>query len=281
MMAAEAKAVGGGRAAGIRAARDVFYRGEVARRIAEYHAREGGLLALEDLAGFEVEVGPALMTSYRDYQIAACGFWCQGPVLLQMFNLVEGYDLRALGHNSPRYAHVLAECMKLAFADREAYYGDPAHVKVPADGLLSKVYAQARRTLVREDRAWPDMPPPGDPMGLARLKNGRGRGHSRRRPVGPPRHRLCGRDRRRGQRFLRDPERSVGGFPHRARGRLRGVPARLAGLAHARTSERGGARQAAAADARACARHSATAGCSWRSERRAGMSSSRPCSRSS
>ena len=163
---------GSGRAAGIRAARDVFYKGEVARRIAAYHAREGGLLPLEDLAGFEVEVGPALTTPYRDYHIAACGFWCQGPTLLQMFNLVEGYDLRALGHNSPRYAHVLAECMKLALADREAYYGDPAHVKVPADGLLSKVYARARRTLVREDRAWPDMPPAGDPLGLAPLRNG-------------------------------------------------------------------------------------------------------------
>jgi gamma-glutamyltranspeptidase / glutathione hydrolase len=170
MMAAEAKAAG--RAAGIRAARDVFYKGEVAQRIAAYHTSEGGLLALEDLAAFEVEVNPALMTSYRDYQIAACGFWCQGPVLLQMFNLVEGYDLRALGHNSPRYAHVLTECMKLAFADREAYYGDPAHAKVPADGLLSKVYAEARRTLVEQDRAWPDMPPAGDPLSLARLRNG-------------------------------------------------------------------------------------------------------------
>jgi gamma-glutamyltranspeptidase/glutathione hydrolase len=182
MMGAEAQAAGRGRAAGIRAARDVFYKGEVARRIAEYHAREGGLLALEDLADFEVEVGPALTTSYGDYQIAACGFWCQGPVLLQMFNLVEGFDVRGLGHNSPRYAHVLAECMKLAFADREAYYGDPAHVKVPADGLLSKVYAQARRTLVREDRAWPDMPPPGDPMGLARLRNGAAEGARAGRP---------------------------------------------------------------------------------------------------
>ncbi|HVQ77455.1 MAG TPA: gamma-glutamyltransferase [Candidatus Binatia bacterium] len=178
MIAAEAKASGRGRAAGIRAARDAFYKGEIARRIADYHAREGGLLTAEDLAEFEVEVGPALTTSYRDYQIAACGFWCQGPVLLQMFNLIEGYDVGALGHNSPRYAHVLAECMKLAFADREAYYGDPNHVKVPADGLLSKVYAEARRALVREDRAWPDMPPPGDPTGLGKFRNGHaGRAH--------------------------------------------------------------------------------------------------------
>jgi gamma-glutamyltranspeptidase/glutathione hydrolase len=172
MMAGEATAASGGRAAGVRAARDAFYKGEIARRIAEYHLREGGLLTFEDLAGFEVEVGRALTTSYRDCQVAACGFWCQGPVLLQMLNLIEGYDVGALGHNSPRYIHVLAECMKLAFADREVYYGDPAHVKVPSDGLLSKVYAAARRSLVREDRAWPDMPPPGDPMGLAAIRNG-------------------------------------------------------------------------------------------------------------
>lgn len=176
MVAAEARAPGRDRAAGIRAARDAFYKGEIARRIAAHHAREGGLLAADDLSGFEVEVGPALTTSYRGYRIAACGFWCQGPVLLQMFNLVEGYDVRALGHNSPRYMHLLAECMKLAFADREAYYGDPGHVKVPADGLLSSVYAEARRALVRQDRAWPDMPPAGDPMGLGAVRNGAARG---------------------------------------------------------------------------------------------------------
>ena len=115
----------------------------------------------DDLAAFEVEVGPALRTRFGAYEVAACGFWCQGPVLLQMLNLIEGYDWRALGHNTPRALHILTEAMKLAFADREAYYGDPLHVKVPADGLLSKEYAKARRALMREDRAWPDLPPAG------------------------------------------------------------------------------------------------------------------------
>ncbi|MBI2524524.1 MAG: gamma-glutamyltransferase [Candidatus Rokubacteria bacterium] len=161
-----------GRAGAIRAARDAFYRGEIARRIVEFHEREGGLLALKDLADFQVEVAPALRTSFHQYEVATCGFSCQGPVLLQMLNLLEPYDLGALGHNSPRLLHVLTEAMKLAFADREAYYGDPRHVKVPADGLLSKVYAERRRALLDEGRAWPDMPPPGDPYGLAAVMNG-------------------------------------------------------------------------------------------------------------
>jgi gamma-glutamyltranspeptidase/glutathione hydrolase len=135
-----------GRAGAIRAARDAFYKGDIAKRIAEYHAREGGLLTTEDLAEFSVEVAPALKTSFGEYEVAACGFWCQGPVLLQMLNLIEGYDWRALGHNTPRALHILTEAMKLAFADREAYYGDPLHVKIPLTGSV-KVYA-ARRGLI-------------------------------------------------------------------------------------------------------------------------------------
>lgn len=172
MAQAESRARGCGRAGAIRAARDAFYKGDIARRIVEFHEREGGLLALEDLADFQVEVAPALRTSFRQYEVAACGFSCQGPVLLQMLNLLEGYDLEALGQNSPRLLHVITEAMKLAFADREAHYGDPRHVKVPADGLLSKIYAERRRALIHEDRAWPDMPPPGDPYGLAAVGNG-------------------------------------------------------------------------------------------------------------
>src|SRR5205814_6135854 len=110
---------------------------------------------------FSVEVGPALRTRFGAYEVAACGFWCQGPSLLQMLNMLEGVDLVGLGHNSPAYLHRLIETMKLAFSDRDAYYGDPNFVDVPAERLLSMAYAEARRGLVR-DRAWPDMPPPGD-----------------------------------------------------------------------------------------------------------------------
>jgi gamma-glutamyltranspeptidase/glutathione hydrolase len=174
MVAAEARSRSRGRAGGIRAARDAFYKGDIARRIAEYHAREGGFLTVEDLAEYETEVAPALRTGFHDYEVAACGFWCQGPVFLQMLNLIEPYDWAALGHNSPRALHILVEAMKLAFADREAYYGDPRFVTVPAEALLSKAYADLRRGLIREDRAWPDMPPPGDPEGKAAVRNGRG-----------------------------------------------------------------------------------------------------------
>ena len=160
MVAAEKRA-GGSRAAGVRAARDEFYRGETAKRIAEFHRANDGPLALADLADFSVEVGPALRTTFGQYEIAACGFWCQGPVLLQTFNMLDGVDLAALGHNSPAYLHRLVETIKLAFADRDAYYGDPNFVNVPAERLLSRAYAEARRALVGE-RAWKQMPPAGD-----------------------------------------------------------------------------------------------------------------------
>ncbi|MBI2205389.1 MAG: gamma-glutamyltransferase [Candidatus Rokubacteria bacterium] len=155
------KHAGGNRAAGIRAARDEFYRGETARRIAEYHRAEGGPLALEDLADFSVEVEPAMRGRFGALEVAVCGFWCQGPVLLQMLNLVDGLDLVRLGHNSPAYLHRLIETVKLAFADRHAFYGDPKFVKIPAERLLSEAYAEARRRLVGE-RAWPDMYPAGE-----------------------------------------------------------------------------------------------------------------------
>ncbi|HYB43748.1 MAG TPA: gamma-glutamyltransferase family protein [Candidatus Methylomirabilis sp.] len=187
MVEGETRARRRGRARAIRAARDVFYKGEIARRIAEFHEREGGLLTAADLADFRAEVAPALVTSFRDYEIASCGFWCQGPVLLQMLNLIEPYDFAAMGHNSPRAIHLLVEAMKLAFADREAYYGDPRHVKVPADELLSKAYAAARRALIHEDRAWPEMPPPGDPAAMAAVKNGGPTAPAAPRPPGGPR----------------------------------------------------------------------------------------------
>ncbi len=160
MVAAE-KRTGGTRAAGVRAARDEFYRGETAERIAEFHRAHEGPLTLADLADFSVEVAPALTTTFGGYEIAACGFWCQGPVLLQIFNMLEGVDLAALGHNSPAYLHRIVETIKLAFADRDAYYGDPNFVNVPAERLLSREFAEMRRALVGA-RAWKEMPPAGD-----------------------------------------------------------------------------------------------------------------------
>ena len=172
MARAEVKA-GGSRAAGVRAARDEFYRGETGKRIAEFHRAEKGPLTAEDLATFEVEVERAIIGGFGPWQVAVCGFWCQGPVLLQMLNLLEGTDVAALGHNSPAYLHLLAETVKVAFADREAYYGDPHFVDVPAERLLSKAYAAERRALIRE-KAWRELPPTGARRPTAAIAGGAG-----------------------------------------------------------------------------------------------------------
>src|SRR3989475_1428171 len=112
MARAEAKA-GGSREAGIRAARDEFYRGETARRIAEFHRASGGPLTDEDLAEFGVEVAPALTTPFGAWDVAACGFWCQGPALLQLLNLLHGVALASLGPHAPEDPHRIVETVKL------------------------------------------------------------------------------------------------------------------------------------------------------------------------
>jgi gamma-glutamyltranspeptidase / glutathione hydrolase len=157
----EAAAGAHGREAGLRAARDAFYRGDLMRAIVRFHAENGGLLTEADMAGFSVRIEPTVSTTFAGLEVHSCGFWCQGPALLQALNIVEGLDLAGLGHNSVGYIHRVAEALKLAFADREAYYGDPLHVDVPADALLSKAYAAERRAQIRADAAWPGLPAPG------------------------------------------------------------------------------------------------------------------------
>ena len=115
--------------------------------------QEGGLLSAEDLAEYSSPVGPPERRRFGDLEVFTCGAWCQGPVLLQTLALLEGTDLAGLGQNSPDYIHYLAEALKLAFADREAYYGDPAKVEVPLATLISSEYAAERRKLIRPDRA--------------------------------------------------------------------------------------------------------------------------------
>ncbi|MER3449450.1 MAG: gamma-glutamyltransferase [Chloroflexota bacterium] len=162
LISAERKARGSGREAGLRAARDYFYRGPLAEEIVKFCQEQGGLLSLEDLAEFSVKVEVAAMTEYRGYRVYVCGPWCQGPVVAQTLNLLEGFDLRGLGHNTAEYLHVLVEALKLSFADREAYYGDPEFVRVPIDVLLSKGYAAERRKLIRPEQAWVGLPPAGE-----------------------------------------------------------------------------------------------------------------------
>lgn len=170
-----------GREAGLEAARDAFYRGDIAKKIVAFMKEQGGLLSAEDLADYHSPVGPPERRSFGDLEVFTCGAWCQGPVLLQTLALLEGTDLAALGHNSAYYVHHLAEALKLAFADREAYYGDPAMIEVPLATLISAEYAAERRKLIRPDRAWPEMPPPG----VLGSKAGRGFGHFP-QPAGDP-----------------------------------------------------------------------------------------------
>jgi len=158
----EAAAARHGRAAGLRAVHDAFYKGDIAQTIVRYHQEHGGLLAAEDLAEFEVGIEPPVSTTYHGMEVYTCGFWCQGPVLLQALNLLAGYNLHEIGHNTSAYVHTVAEALKLAFADRHFHYGDPRMVDVPAERLLSMSYAEERRRLIREETAWPEMPPPGE-----------------------------------------------------------------------------------------------------------------------
>jgi gamma-glutamyltranspeptidase/glutathione hydrolase len=157
----------GGRVAGLAAARDAFYRGDIAQTILRFHRDNGGLLVEEDLASFQPEVARAIRTRFGGIDIYACGAWCQGPSLLQAFNLLDPGELRGLGHNSADYVHVVTEALKLALADRERWIGDPRHVDVPLEGLLSMDYAKLRRGLIRRDEASPGLPLPGDPRAMA------------------------------------------------------------------------------------------------------------------
>jgi len=159
----EAAARSRGREAGLAAARDAFYRGDIARAIVKFQKENGGFLSAEDLANYRSGFDEPVATTFGDIKLYACGPWCQGPSLLQALNLLDAGELKKLGHNSPGYLHRITEAVKLAFADREAYFGDPRIIDVPIEALLSRDYAQRRREMIRADRAWPEMPPAGDP----------------------------------------------------------------------------------------------------------------------
>jgi gamma-glutamyltranspeptidase/glutathione hydrolase len=166
--AAERRGAKGGRHAGLLAARDYFYKGPVGKRIGNYMQSHGGLLAAEDLAGWHAKVGVPAKGEYRGYEVYKTGFWAQGPVMIEVLNLLEGYDLKKMGQNSPEYIHTLTEALKLGFADRDRFYGDPNFVKIPTQELLSKNYAAMRRNLIDEKRASLDQRP-GDPMNMKPL----------------------------------------------------------------------------------------------------------------
>jgi gamma-glutamyltranspeptidase/glutathione hydrolase len=168
---AERAAAARGRHAALTAARDYFYKGVIAKRISDFCEANGGLLRAGDFAAFHAKVEEPAHASYHGYEVYKTGFWAQGPVMLEMLNVLEGYDLQAMKHNSADYIHTLTETMKLAFADRDRYYGDPDFVRVPGGELLAKDYAAMRRSLIDEKRASLEQRP-GDPMNKKPLMNG-------------------------------------------------------------------------------------------------------------
>jgi gamma-glutamyltranspeptidase/glutathione hydrolase len=161
MAEVEKKNAAKGRAAALDAVRDYFYRGPIARRISEFCKQAGCLLREGDFAAYHAKAEAPLSTTYRGVEVYKPGFWTQGPALLENLNLIEAYDLKTMGHNSADYIHMVVEAMKLGYADRDAYYGDPDFSKVPAE-LITKEYATMRRPLLNRTKASPDHLP-GDP----------------------------------------------------------------------------------------------------------------------
>jgi gamma-glutamyltranspeptidase/glutathione hydrolase len=132
---------------------DEFYRGSIARDIAADMREGGGLVTEEDLAAYEIYEKEPLRTSYRGYEVFGVPHACAGPTLVEGLNILEGFDLAALGHNSPEYLHLLAEAFRQAYADRFAYMADPKFVEVPWNAMASKAYADQARTHIDRGRA--------------------------------------------------------------------------------------------------------------------------------
>ena len=156
------KASGGDRGRGLRLVADYFYRGPLARELDAWSRANGGLIRFSDLATHVTRVEEPARVDYRGCTVYKCGPWTQGPYLLQTLRLLEGFDLKALGHNRPETIHLAVEAMKLALADRDVYYGDPLFVSVPLAELLSSRYADLRRPLIDRRQA-SLVQRPGDP----------------------------------------------------------------------------------------------------------------------
>ena len=153
MVEAERAAKAKGRAAGVVAARDRFYKGDIAREMVAFLQQHQAPFDHSDFAEYTARIETPASTTYRGYTVYKHGFSSQGPVLLQTLNILESFDLKAMRHDSADYVHTVTEAMKLAYADRDTYYADTAFVQVPAEGLLSKAYAKARAALIDPRRA--------------------------------------------------------------------------------------------------------------------------------
>jgi gamma-glutamyltranspeptidase / glutathione hydrolase len=129
----------------IYAAYDRFYKGDIAKEIARGTQEQGGLITEQDLANWEVKIEEPMMVNYKGIDVYKLSQWTQGPALLQSLNMLENFDLKAMGYNSARYIHTLYQVMSMAFSDRDFYYGDPYFgPEEPMKGILSKEYAKER-----------------------------------------------------------------------------------------------------------------------------------------
>lgn len=167
LVAAEQEAAGD-RRRGLKLVADYFYRGPLAEELAAWCEANGGLIRADDLARHTTRVEEPVSIEYRGHTVYKCGPWTQGPYALETLRLLEGFDLKSLGHNRPQTIHLAVEAMKLALADRDVYYADPLFVDVPLTELLSKSYAELRRPLIDPVRASLEQRP-GDPRGQRAL----------------------------------------------------------------------------------------------------------------
>jgi gamma-glutamyltranspeptidase/glutathione hydrolase len=198
----EASAAGADREQQIEAARRIFYKGWVAEEIERFATsfaamdasgrRHKGVLTAADMAGWQATYERPVSHGYRGWTVAKAGPWAQSPALLQTLALLEGFDLAAMGVESPDFVHHVVEAMKLAYADREAWYGDPRFVDVPMAGLLADAYTAQRRALIGERASATLRPgnPDGRPMALPRYEIGSEVGE----PGAQERQRDTGRD---------------------------------------------------------------------------------------
>ena len=173
-MVEEEQLASGNREEKLQAACDRFYgrnpqRNDIAEELEAFYIERGGFLRRADLAAHTTTIEDPVSVNYRGYEVYKCGPWTQGPYLCQALRLLEGFDLKAMGHFSADYVHVVTEAIKLATADRDEYYGDPAFVDVPLAELFSDAYTEIRRPLIDMKNASLDARP-GDPHAMKALK---------------------------------------------------------------------------------------------------------------
>lgn len=165
----EALEKGANRKEALEAVRNYFYKGPIAKQISLFHKQKEGLITIEDLATYKGSWEEPLEGDFNEYTIYVNGTWSQGIVIPMALQMLEGIDLKSMGHNSADYVHTLSQVIDLCMADREAYVADPTFANVPLSTLLSKGYAYERRLAMTQD-AFQEMPSPGEIEGLSYSK---------------------------------------------------------------------------------------------------------------